>query len=218
MVNINIWEEAVYRQAERMRPFIEDMAQRKLWAGEEMHWDTIARGPAEYNQAREMFAKVLGEDARSVLQLGFDGSHKWAGGGSYEDWVDASGDLIKALHVKRSQQRLKNPAITGDNAWNRRAMQFDAANTGDREGGDPTIGDQLNYVIANSSFVYHPTFPGEKAVGKLGGRDVYTKFAVAEGEHPSMTQVTTAKEYAKALQPLCDRRYGSGFKVGGTKG
>ena len=42
-----------------------------------------------------MFAKVLGEDAQAYFS-GFDGSHKWAGGGSYEDWVDASGDLIKS--------------------------------------------------------------------------------------------------------------------------
>jgi len=105
------------------------------------------------------------------------------------------------------------PLITGDSNWVDRGMYFAAAD----EGTLP-IGFLLNYVVANSDFVYQPTYRNEDPIGKIKGRDVFTKFAIAEGEHPFMTQVTVAREYASMLNRLCKRMYGEGFRVGGQKG
>lgn len=208
MQAVNLWEEAVQQQAKRLEPFLDLCIKHDVWVGHEMHYDTIARGITEYLQVLEM----MGEKAKQVIYLGMDGSHAWQGE-SPEQWIRQGGDRIRNLHIKNNKMQYGLPTITGNSNWKGRGMHFAAAD----EGTTP-IGEFINDIVAHSDFVNQPTFKGDKPIGKIDGKDVYLKFAIAEGEHPFMTQVTVAKEYAQLLNKVCQRRYGAGFKVGGTRG
>lgn len=204
----NLWEEAVQRQAARLEPFFDKCIEHNIWLGHEMHYDTMARGITEYLQVLEM----MGEKAKQVFYLGIDGSHAWQGE-SARQWVREGGNRIRNVHIKNLYRQYGLPIITGDAKWIRRGMHFGAADEG-----PIAIGQFINDLVAHSDFVNQPTYKDDKPIGQIDGKDVYLKFVIGEGEHPLMTQIAVAKEYARVLNQVCQRRYGAGFKVGGAKG
>ena len=208
IVKVNLWEEALKAQAEKLKPFFDLLEKHEVYASHEMHFDTVARGIKEFKQALE----IMGEQAKKLVYLGFDTSHAWQGESGLQ-WIVEGGRLIRNVHVKNKVTQAGLPLITGNPNWSDRGMQFGAADEGDLP-----IGYFLNCIVSHSDFVNQPTYRKEEPVGKIGGRDVYIKWAIGEGEHPTMSQVTVAKEYATTLNRLCQRRYGEGFKVGGTQG
>jgi len=208
IVKANLWKEAVEKQAARLEPFFNLCKKYGISANHEMHYDTMARGITEYRQVLEM----MGDLAKAVFYLGIDGSHAWQGE-SAQQWIRDGGDRIRNVHIKNMYRQYGLPLITGDLEWKGRGMHFGAADEG------PTpIASFINDLVAHSDFVNQPTYKGDEPIGQIDGKDVYLKFVIGEGEHPFMTQVTVAKEYAQLLNKVCQRRYGAGFSVGGTKG
>lgn len=208
IVSANLWQEAVQKQAQRLEPFFDLCIEHGIWVGHEMHFDTMSRGIKEYLQTLEM----MGDKAKRVYFLGMDTSHAWQGESGLQ-WIKEGGDRIRSLHIKNMVTYDGEPRITGDPTWTQRGMHFGAFDEGPLD-----VGLLVNYVAANSNLINNSVHRDAKPIGQIGGKDVYLTFLIGEGEHPLMTQVTVAREYAAGLNKIAQRRYGAGFKVGGTKG